>query len=178
MALSDCSIIRDEILDCADNRGGIKEVLVIEFENVPQANITSASGTVTVLNQTSGTKFVIIGLDEGVAELTEAENRSVENGTLFYETTLNLFIKKLSAASRNNLNKMAQNRLMIVIRDANDTYWLMGQTRAAYKTGTNEAKTGKAMGDANGYNVTFMAREPEPLNVVASDQIAGLTNLA
>ena len=98
---------------------------------------------------------------------------SVENGTFYNETTLTFSLKKMSASLRNNIRTLAQNRLHIIIKDANGVYWWMGQTNGADLI-TAEGTTGKAMGDMNGYTLSFTGKEPQAPNTVSAAIVATL----
>jgi hypothetical protein len=162
-----CTIINGREIDCRDSIGGIAEVYITEWANVPQANITATSGTITAMSCSSGKKFFTFQLEKENASFTETENSSVENGTLFYESNLNFTIKKMSAANRNALNILAKNRLMVIVKDNNGLIYLMGQVNGADKIGENNATSGKAFGDMNGYALNFTAKEPNPVNTLS-----------
>ncbi len=162
-----CTIINGREIDCRDSVGGIAEVYITEYTNVPQANITASSGTITAMSCSSGKKFFTFQLEKENAQFTETAQNSVENGTLFYESTLTFTIKKMSAANRNAINILAKNRLMIIIKDNNGLIYLMGQVNGADMVGENSATSGKAFGDMNGYTLTFTAKEPNAYNTLS-----------
>lgn len=171
-----CAIAQGSEIDCRDSIGGIAEVYITEYANVPQANITASSGTITAMTCSSTKKFWTFKLEKEVAEFIEKEVASVENGTLYYEQTLNFNMKKMSASNRNNIRNITQNRCLIIVKDNNGKYWLMGQTLGADKVGgTNEARSGKAMGDLNGYMLSFLGKEPSPANEVTAALLTTLT---
>lgn len=171
-----CAIIQGNEIDCRDSVGGIAEVYLTEYANVPQANITASSGTITAMTCSSTKKFWTFKVEKEVAEFVEKEISSVENGTLFYEQTLTFNMKKMSASNRNNVRNIAQNRTLIIVKDNNGKYWLIGQTLGADKVGgTNENRSGKAMGDLNGYMLSFTAKEPVPANEVTAALLTTLT---
>lgn len=173
MALTDCNLVTDEFIDCRSSLGGIKKIYVTEFQNI--TSVTSSSGTITAIGRVSGKKFWVYELEKENAEISEVANVSVENGTVFYETTLSFTLKKMSAQKRNNLALLAQNRLAIIEEDNNGVHWLMGETRGADMT-VGEAKSGKAFGDLNGYNLTFVAKEPSRMKEVTSGIVSALTS--
>lgn len=175
MALTDCNLITGYERDCSDSVGGLQTIYITEFQNVPQGNITASSGTITAMSCTSGKKFWTYELDKNSAELVETVKRSQENGTLYYEGKLTINLKKLSAKNQNNINKLAKNLLLIIVKDSNGVYWLLGQTRGADFEDGGTGKTGKAMGDLSGYEISFMSNEPSPMNVVTSSLLATLT---
>jgi hypothetical protein len=166
-----CTIYQDSLLDCVDGVSGIKEIYLTEHANI--LSVTSTSGVVSAISKSSGKKFWVYQLENENADWKESQKKAVENGTNFYEQTLSFTIKKMTASNRNNLKVVSQNRLMIIILDNNGLYWLLGETRAMHLT-ANEAGSGKAMGDLNGYTLTFMGKEPAPAQTVTSSIISAL----
>jgi hypothetical protein len=155
-----CTIINGREIDCRDSAGGIEEVYITEWSNI--ASITETSGVVTSISMNSGKKFFTFQLEKENGMFDETEQNSVENGSLFYEGVLSFTTKKMTAAARNAFNILAKNRLMIIFKDRNGAYWLLGRYGAADKVGENKASTGKAFGDLNGYTLTFTTKEKEP----------------
>lgn len=172
-----CAIINGLEIDCADSIGGIKEIYVTEFANVPQGNITAASGVITAMTCSTGKKFWTFELEKENAELNITPQRSVEFGTLHYEFSLTFTIKnKMSAARRNAIHLLLQNRLMVIVKDNQTTaqYQLLGQVYGADVTGA-EGKSGKAFGDMNGYTITITGKEASPPNFVTAALLTTLT---
>lgn len=168
-----CTIYQGREIDCRDSNGGVQEIYIAEFANVQ--SITETSGVITAITMVPTKKFYTFQVEKENASLTDAEQGSVENGTLFYEQTLNFTIKKGSSSQRNAMNVLAKARLMVIVKDNNGTYWLMGKTRAADKVGDNSFTTGKAFGDMNGYNVTLTAKEPNPVVELTAALITSIT---
>lgn len=156
-----CNIVEGYAIACRDSIGGIKTVFATEFENVQ--SFTESSGVATAVTVISGTKFWSYNLEKENAEMTENETGSVENGTLFWEQTLTFTLKKLTAAQRNNMKILAQNRLVIIVLDNNGLYWVLGRHNGMDKVGTNDAKSGKALGDMSGYTLSFTGKETNPM---------------
>lgn len=170
-----CNIVQGREIDCRDSVGGVLEAYLTEFTNVPQGNITASSGIITAATCSTGKRFFTYQLEKENATYTSKENISVENGTVFNEQTLSFTLKKMSASLRNNIRTLAQNRLHIIVKDSNGIYSWMGQTTGADLTGA-EGTTGKAMGDMNGFTLTFTAKEPNPPCTVSST-IVGLLQI-
>lgn len=170
-----CVLTSDQSLGCRDAVGGIKAVYLTELAN--KEAITSSAGNITGFTLASTKQFWIYELEKETAECVEKPTPSPENGTLFYETELKIMLHKRSAALSQELHLVAQNRLMIIILDRNGNYWLMGEENGA-ELAPSESAFGKAMGDANGYALTFIAKEKLPMNTVASNLIATLTAAA
>lgn len=172
-----CTLIQGRTIDCRDAVGGIEEVYIAEYENVN--SVTDSSGTVTGVTMASGTKFWTYKMEKENAMFTEPHVGSQENGTLFYEQQLSFTLKKLSASLRNEIKNLSQNRLVIIVKDNNGTYWMLGQDYGMDKVGgDNNGTTGKLFGDMSGYTLNFTGKEKNPANVVDASLFPALTTAA
>lgn len=166
-----CALTSGYTLDCRDSVGGVIEMYFIEAGNVTA--ITEASGVVTAITKASGKVFRKYEQDQDVAFFVENLNSNVQNGTIFYQQELTVVINKMATAIRNELLLLNKNRLIAVVKDANDSYWLLGKTRFLHATAGNSG-TGTASADRNGYTFTYTALEPSLAPSVNSGIIAGL----
>ena len=170
-----CLLTTGFTLDCNDNEGGIEEILLGNFSEVTA--FTESAGTISAITQAGVTSLYRYELEQEDSDFVTTENRSAENGTLFYETVLNFTIDKLSAAKSEELRIMAQARKLLVIAKLSDgQYVAMGFDRGAMKQGgTNQAASGKAYGDKQGYTVGITCKESHYPYFVDSSVISGLT---
>jgi hypothetical protein len=156
-----CNLSAGIQLGCRDNTGGLKTLWITDYTNV--TSITSSTGdTITALSGT-GT-FYEFQLIRTSSQLTETVNASLENGTVFYQGEVVTYFNKLGQDKRNILKTLAQSqRLAIVAEDNNGQFFYLGQTYGCFiSAGTSVS--GKALGDQNGYNLTFQYLEPNPMN--------------
>ena len=159
-----CNLTAGIALSCRDNVGGVQNVWITDFTNID--SITKNSGdTVTSISGT-GT-FYEFQLIRTSSQFTETVNPSLENGTVFYTQELVTYFAKLDQTKRNILKTLAQSpRLAVVMQDNNGKYFLLGEIYGMFiSAGTSV--TGKALGDAAGYNLTFQALEQNPMNELA-----------
>jgi len=170
-----CIIINGVEIDCADAIGGVAEIYLTEYTNVSQAAITATSGVITAMTCLGGKKFWTFQLEKENGQFTQTPQRSVENGTLHYEQSAVFTLKgKMTAAKRNALHILLQNRLLVIVKDNNGTYQLMGQVYGADVTAA-EGTTGKAFGDMSGYSLTITGKEGQPANFVTAALLTTLT---
>ncbi len=90
---------------------------------------------------------------------------STENGTVFYEAEVNARLHKVTTAQRNEIKLLAQNRMLLIVKDAEDVYWLLG---GDYGVQLNQSETnfGQAFGDFKGHVLNFLHKETDlPLKV-------------
>ena len=167
-----CALTQGFVLDCKESVGGIKSVRFVEFDNV--ASIAYAAGVAT-LTMVASKKFWKYAQVRETSSFTETITANVQNGTIFYSQELTVILNKLAAATRNEILLLAKNRLMAIVEDMNGNYWLLGAKNGLDITGGNSA-TGTASGDRNGYTLTFVAQEADPMWSVSSAAISSLTN--
>lgn len=167
-----CAIIQGYEIPCRNSVGGVAEIYITEIEN--KASLTSSSGVITAFSLSSGKKFWTFKLEKENAEFTEKIVSSTENGTVYYEQEVKFNMKQLSASNRNNIRQLVQNRLFIIVKDNNGVYWLLGEANGC-DLAPSDGKTGKALGDLNGYSLVFMGREPVPAQQVTGSLLATLT---
>lgn len=156
-----CNLTGGIQLGCRDNVGGLKTMWITDFTNILSVTqdgdefITQLSGTGT---------FYEFQLIRTSSQHTETVNASLENGTVFYQGETVTYFVKLEQEKRNLLKALAQSqRLAIVIEDNNGEYFYLGQTYGCFIS-AGSSVTGKALGDQNGYNMTFQYLEPNPMN--------------
>jgi hypothetical protein len=166
-----CNLSAGIQLGCRDNTGGLKTLWITDYTNV--TSITSSTGDTITAISGSGT-FYEFQLIRTSSQLTETVNASLENGTVFYQGEVVTYFNKLGQDKRNILKTLAQSqRLAIVAEDNNGQYFYLGQTYGCFiSAGTSV--TGKALGDQNGYNMTFQYLEPNPMNQL-SGSLASIT---
>jgi hypothetical protein len=167
-----CVLTTGRTLACRDSIGGIKEVYISELDN-KNSIVAATEGLISTFTLDNGKQFWTLGLVKETSNFAEKIAPSTENGTLFYETTLNLIFNKRDVATRNLVKLMAQNRLMIIILDRNGVYWLMGEENGAEMI-ESSSMTGTAMGDRNGYEINFIAKEAQPMSQVTTGLVAVL----
>jgi len=156
-----CNLTAGIQLSCRDNVGGVATAYITDFTNI--ASITKNSGDTITQISGSGT-FYEFQLIRTSSQYTETINASLENGTVFYTQELVTYFAKLSQDKRNILKTLAQSpRLAVVIVDNNGDSFYCGETYGMFVS-AGTSVTGKALGDANGYNITFQALETNPMN--------------
>ena len=169
-----CDLTKGRKEPCKDVVGGIRAVYFTDFGElgtVTQTDdeITDLSGTFTAF------KYEVKGNSSFEQNITSSR----ENGTTFFEQTLNLTLHKLSKEDNKELKLIAYGRPHVAVEDYNGNVFVMGLEHGADVSG-GTLVTGAAMGDLSGYTLTLSAMEIKPANFVASptsaDPYAGMTN--
>lgn len=174
-----CLINSAIALDCMNAMGGLKTAYFLGGEIT---NTTIVAGEITAIAGTGS--FYEYALAKDTAFFQESINVSNVNGTVFYEGVLTIVLQKMEADKRNEILLLAQNRdLRIAFVDQQNVTWIMGLTRGAVMSASSAA-TGTAVGDLNGYTLSFTAQEPQAaFPILAGDDLAdvvggGLTVVA
>ena len=104
---------------------------------------------------------------------TTSINSSRDNGTTFFTQTLVANLKRQDAVTTRNVKILSYGRPRIVCRTMTDQFFLMGLDQGA-DVSAGEISTGAALGDFNGYSLTFTAEEELPANFLDCTNEASL----
>jgi hypothetical protein len=163
-----CELTKGRGLDCKDAIGGIKAVYFVQHED---ATIATSAGEVTDIDLT--TNLFKYTLPKGTGSFTETIQSSAENGTVFYEPSVNIKLHKLTVGDRNEINLLAQNRLIVFVEmnlkhgNGKNNIWCLGVDNGL-ELSAGTSSSGTAMGDLNGYDLTFTGAESAPALLVES----------
>ena len=169
-----CTLTQGRREPCKSAVGGINAVYFVDYGNlgtVTQSNdeITDVSGTFNAYRY-----FV-----KGNSSFEQAITSSRENGTTFFEQTLNLTLKRLRKEDHKEIKLISYARPHIVIEDFNGNAFLMGLEHGCDVTG-GSITTGAGMADLSGYTLTLTAQELLPANFLeaptSSNPFAGCTS--
>lgn len=161
-----CDLTRGRKEPCKDVVGGLRAVYFTDFGDfgtVTQTGdeITDMSGTFTAF------KYEV----KGNSSFEQTITSSRENGTTFFEQTLNLTLHKLSKEDHAEIKLLAFGRPHVAVEDYNGNVFVMGLEHGADVSG-GTIVTGAAMGDLSGYTLTLTGQELKPANFVASPTAA------
>ena len=178
-----CALTRSRAEACKDVVAGIKELYFADFGSLGTVTLGS-NDEITNMTGDSSNNITLHKYEiKGNNSFETTVNASRENGTVFYEQTLNITLKKLTKEDHKELKLLAAARPHIIIVDKNDNVFMMGLKEGADVT-AGTVSTGNALGDFNGYNLTFTAQETSPPNFMTVDntdanfpvsEFAGLT---
>jgi len=166
---------------CKDVVGGIKNVYFVDYGDL--GTVTLTDDEITNITGDSGALTCFKYEVKGNSSLEQTVNASRENGTVFYEQTLNLTLKKLSKEDNKELKLLAYGRPHVAVEDYNGNFMMVGLEHGADVSG-GTIVTGAAMGDLSGYTLTLTGMETKPANFMAhtsgqevfnSTDFAGLT---
>lgn len=169
-----CVLNSGTTLDCRDNLGGVKSVYIGSTTG-EDISITASTGLATAISAQGGSISITSVADltaspmfefqqpRQAASLSETGTFSEENGVAFYTQVASIVVNKLEGEKLNTLNILGQNtRLVVVVKDANDRYWVLGNTSGAIVSNST-SETGTAFGDRNGITIEFTGISPQPM---------------
>jgi hypothetical protein len=151
--MANCELSIGFDLDCKDGVGGIKKIVLTEWNvDFPEEIALDESEVITSLPDTTSLYTYELPTQTGSFEETINFNR--DNGTVFYTQTVNVMLQKLSSAKRLELQSVATSRVVVFVNDANNNWWAVGVENGA-DLSTSTGATGTVFGDAHGYTLAF-----------------------
>ena len=166
-----CDLTRGRKEPCKDVVGGLKNVYFVDFGDL--GTVTQTDDEITNMTGDSSNNLTAFKYElKGNSGFEQTVTASRENGTVFYEQTLNLTLKKLTKEDNKELKLLAYGRPHVVVQDYNDNCFLMGLEHGADVSG-GTIVTGAAMGDLSGYTLTLTSQEKLPANFINVDTTSG-----
>ena len=162
-----CTLTTGRKVPCKSAVGGLKTVYFADYGTLGAATIVG--GEVTAL---AGNPALFQFDIKGNSSLETAVNSSRENGTTFYESTLNLTLTFLEKATQEELKLIAHARPHVFVEDYNGNYFVMGLEHGAEVTG-GSIVSGAAMGDLSGFTLTLVAQETAPPYFITGSVVTG-----
>jgi hypothetical protein len=105
-----CSVSNGRALPCKSGVGGLKNIYFAPYTSTTAA-LTDSSGTITLDDSVSFYKYEI----KGNSSLETSINSSRENGSTFYESTLNVTFTFLDVATQEQIKLLAHGRPQILL---------------------------------------------------------------
>ena len=167
-----CDITAGRTEPCKDSVGGLKNIYIGNFSSTLLSGATVATdGEITAL----GAAYTVYKFElKGANSFEESNENSRENGTSFWTQTGTIVLKKQDKATQKEFKLLSYGRPIILIEDYNGNFRLAGAENGC-EVAVNTV-SGTAMGDLNGYNLTFIGTESQMAHFVDSaivDDAAG-----
>jgi len=177
--MATCDITSGFTLGCRDNVGGITNLYILSGS--VDTVVTASEGVISTLSGSGS--FYKYELFRQTSDYSEAITSTPENGTVFYEQTVNAVFFKLQSSTRNQIKVLAQNpNLKVIVETNNGTidgvgrYFYLGEDRGMQLLSGTGA-SGTAFGDLNGYNLTFTGEEPNPASEISGSLTGALSGI-
>ena len=155
---------------CTNGKGGIKSVLFFPLNEKTGATLTA--NEITALTA-SGETFHY-KLKSNLSSYTAPVQRNEENGTLWYEQTLNIVLNSDTKELRSAIHLLAQNELCAMVEKANGTYVMLGFNEGLKVSDGSEYGSGVAKSDRNGHTIVLTGQENDEVPDVEATVAATL----
>jgi len=166
----DCSLTQDYTLDSQDFYGGITTVYLIEKAHV---SITNIGACVISITKKYGSIFRKYELEAHTGDGKELKVVNQTNKTASVKQQIMFPVNGMSLSVRNEIEKLAKNRLLIILIDNNGDALLYGKDFGMRLLNVG-GDSGKTLSDRNGYDLTFESDEKREALYVNSDLVNSL----
>lgn len=141
---------------CDDSLGGIEQgsILIAQWDTI-ETDWVATAGEITSLNQVAATYFYRYHVNNDGADFLATETHKPETGNYFETGVLNFTLGKMSKEKNVLWKTLASKSCVIIFKDNNGVFHIIGLERGADKIGTNTRGTGRVAGDLNGYLASF-----------------------
>lgn len=176
-----CDIAQGRLEACKSGVSGLDAIYFINFGDF-NPDASTAGGDVTysnspgyedtisdIANVASLYKFEL----KGANSFEQTIQTSRDNGTTFFEQVLTVQLKKQDIATHKTVKLLAYGRPHIVVKTRDNQFFIAGLQRGCDVT-AGTISSGTAMGDFNGYNLTFTGMENLPANFLNTNSESDL----
>ena len=162
-----CDITNGRIEQCKDSVSGLKAIYFINYDDLNADDVIyDVTDTDLITDWTPASALSLYKYElKGANSFETTINSSRDNGTTFFQQTLTIQLKRQDVTTHKNVKLLAYGRPRIVVRTMTDQFFLMGLDQGA-DVSAGEISTGAALGDFNGYSLTFTAQEELPANFI------------
>lgn len=171
-----CDIANGVAEPCKSVVGGLDAIYIINYGDYAATDLTYDATNTDMINDINGVSNVYKFELKGANSFEQTITSSRDNGTTFVEQTLVVNLKQQSAAKHKLVKLLAYGRPHIIVRSRAGQYFLAGLERGMDLT-TGVVSNGTAMGDMNGYTLTFVGQENIPANFLNCSTEAGLVTV-
>ena len=158
-----CDLANGRLEVCKDAVGGIDAVYFVNYNDY--TSITYDGVNTDVIDSVAGVASLYKYELKGTNSFEQVVNSSRENGTTFVEQTLTITLKKQDATTHKSVKLLAYGRPHVIIRNRNNQFFFAGLEHGMELTTAN-VSNGTAMGDLNGYTLTFVGQEQLLANLI------------
>ena len=163
-----CDITHGRLEQCKDIVGGLSTIYVLNYglydavQDVTYSAVVGQEDLITAIALTPATpiyKFELKGTNSFETTITSSR----ENGTTFFEQVLAIMLKKQDVATHKEIKLLTYGRPNIIVRTNANQFFIAGLARGMDVT-AGTIGNGTALGDMNGYSLTFTGQEAIPAN--------------
>ena len=174
-----CEISHGRVEECKDSVSGLKAIYIINFDDLNEDNATFDTGTTDeedeLVTWTPDAPLTMYKyeLKSTANALNTTINSSRDNGTTFFSQELVVNLKRQDVVTHKQVKLLAYGRPRIIARTYTDQFFMLGFAQGC-DVSAGTIGTGAALGDFNGYQLTFTAEEELPPIFIDADNEAEL----
>jgi hypothetical protein len=173
-----CELTTGFTLGCLEGIGGVREVLIANFDDFT-SGITFDAVTGEVDGLPTATLYRYVPFRNSGSYI-ETVNKNLETGTLYFSQEVGWTFGKLNQDMRNEFLNVAKAKMIVFIRTNDDQILMVGSGEGSQLT-AGTVQSGQQKADLMGYQVTLIAEELapavhlEPYTTVPFDNFGGIT---
>lgn len=173
-----CDITLGRLEQCKDVVGGLQAIYILNYglydavADVTYVGTSDEISTIALPASTPIFKFELKGTNSFETTITSSR----ENGTTFFEQVLAIMLKKQDVATHKQVKLLTYGRPNIIVRTNANQFFIAGLARGMDVT-AGTIGNGTALGDMNGYGLTFTGQEAVPANFLDCIDEATLATL-
>jgi len=162
-----CDITHGRVEECKDSVSGLKAIYIINFDDLNEDTATFDTATpgeedqLVTWTPASALTMYKYELKSTANALNTTINASRDNGTTFFGQELVVNLKRQDVVTHKQVKLLAYGRPRIIARSMTDQFFMLGFAQGC-DVSAGTIGTGAALGDFNGYQLTFMAEEELP----------------
>ena len=162
-----CEISHGRVEECKDSVSGLKAIYIINYDDLNEDNATFDTGTTDEEDElvswqpASPLSMYKYELKSTANALNTTINASRDNGTTFFTQELVVNLKRQDVVTHKQVKLLSYGRPRIIARSMTDQFFLLGFAQGC-DVSAGTIGTGAALGDFNGYQLTFTAEEELP----------------
>jgi hypothetical protein len=178
-----CDIANGRLEACKDSVSGLDAIYFINYGDF-NPDATTLGGDV-LYSVTAGYEDTISDIAnvttiykyelKGANSFEQTIQTSRDNGTTFFEQVLTVQLKKQDAITHKTVKLLSYGRPHIIVRTKGNQFFIAGLQRGCDVT-AGTVSSGTAMGDFNGYNLTFTGMENLPANFLNTNSESDLAS--
>jgi hypothetical protein len=174
-----CDISNGRLEQCKDVIGGLQAIYILNYglyDATTDVTYTLGTDEISAINVTPALtpiyKFELKGTNSFETTITSSR----ENGTTFFEQVLSVQLKKQDVQTHKEVKLLTYGRPNIVVRTNANQFFMAGLARGMDVT-AGTIGNGTALGDMNGYSLTFTGQEAVPANFLDCNTEAQLSTI-
>lgn len=160
-----CVLTNGLTRECAHGFGGLKELYLMNFDEVDNITYDETSGMIT--GMTGGTVYEMEFMKDTAQVLEELQK---DGAASFINQTINFQVNAITQDKKQVLNDLSLSTVVALVKKADNNYWLIGNPddSAGLEATTLTNDTGTAQSDGASASVTLVGASLDYANQVDS----------